>query len=112
MDRELADVNQVSLFGDYPLHVAAVRGSVEDINILVDHGANINAKGEYDMTPLHHAAEHGHPEAVRTLLEKGADANLEDDHKCTPVELALLCNEDDQTGEYKKIIEYLKQKLT
>ncbi|MBK9584408.1 MAG: ankyrin repeat domain-containing protein [Alphaproteobacteria bacterium] len=112
LDRELVDVNQVSLFGDYPLHVAAVRGSVEDIKILVDHGANINAKGEYDYTALHHAAEQGHADAVKALMEKGADPNLTDVNGCTPLEIALLLDKNDQTGEYKKIIEELKRQQT
>ncbi len=109
---KLVDVNQVSMFGDYPLHVAAVRGSIEEIEVLLQNGANINAKGEYDLTPLHHAAEHGHLAAVKILLENGADSSLEDIHGCTPLELAQIGEEDDQTGENKKIIEELKRRQT
>lgn len=109
---ELVDVNQVSMFGDYPLHVAAVRGSIEEIEVLLQHGANINAKGEYDFTPLHHAVEHGHSEAVKFLLEKGADINIKNVDEMTPLDIALILDEDGQTEEYKKIIEELKRRQT
>ena len=42
---------------------------------LIQHGANVNAKGESDLTPLHTAAARGNIEAVTLLLEHGADIN-------------------------------------
>lgn len=111
IDRVLVDVNQVSLFGDYPLHVAAVRGSLEEIETLLENGANINVKGEHDFTPLHSAVEQGHPEAVKLILENGADSSPINVYGDTPLALALSFDETDETGKYKKIIEHIKRHL-
>jgi uncharacterized protein len=46
-DRELIDVNQRGLFGSYPIHVAATRGSIEEIVALIEGGADVNAVGEH-----------------------------------------------------------------
>lgn len=56
------------------VHVAAARGSVGAIALLVERGADLTARGGYDeQQPLHSAAWHDQPEAVRSLLELGAD---------------------------------------
>lgn len=71
-DRELNDVNQVGLFEDYPLHVAATRGELDEMTALLDGGAHVNARGEHGHTPLLSAVGQGHFEAVRLLLKHGA----------------------------------------
>ena len=70
-DRELNDVNQ-GLFEDYPLHVAATRGELDEMTALLDGGAFVNARGEHGHTPLLSAVGQGHFEAVRLLLKHGA----------------------------------------
>ena len=65
-----------------PLHDAASNGHVEVMEILLEHGANINDRGEIGskqsegVTPLHEAAMEGQVEAMTTLLQHGADANI------------------------------------
>ncbi|MBB6593737.1 ankyrin repeat domain-containing protein [Ralstonia solanacearum] len=68
----LENVNQVGNFGNSPIHVACVRGSVVEVQALLDGGANVNAIGELGNTPLHEAAGQGHIEVVRLLLAAGA----------------------------------------
>ncbi|MEZ5627899.1 MAG: ankyrin repeat domain-containing protein [Rhodocyclaceae bacterium] len=49
----LVDVNQVNLFGDRPINIAATRGSSEELETLVAHGApTINDAGGYGYTPF------------------------------------------------------------
>jgi ankyrin repeat protein/uncharacterized glyoxalase superfamily protein PhnB len=56
------------------LHEAAKRGQVEVVRLLLQHGANPNAREAGDSTyPLHWAAAHGHIDTVRALLDAGAD---------------------------------------
>lgn len=86
----LVDVNQVSLFGDRPINIAATRGSIEELETLVAHGANVNDAGEHGYTPLHNAVEQGRLEAVVWLLAHGADKALPNDAGETPAELALV----------------------
>jgi ankyrin repeat protein len=55
---------------------AASRGHFEVVKLLLEKGANVNAKQPDDgRTALIWAAETGHSEVIRLLLEKGADVN-------------------------------------
>ena len=45
------------------------------MRLLLEHGANVEAKGEYGNTPLILAACHGHKAVVRLLLEHGANCD-------------------------------------
>jgi len=42
---------------------------------LIEHGANVNAKGDNDVAPLHTAAARGNIESATLLLDHGADIN-------------------------------------
>ena len=47
--------------------------------LLLDHGADVNASTEDEVTPLITAASGGHIEIVRLLLSAGADATQRDE---------------------------------
>ncbi len=49
------DVNEVGYDNDRPLHVAAMWGDVEAIDMLVAAGAEVDARGEFNFTPLRNA---------------------------------------------------------
>jgi ankyrin repeat protein len=55
-DTPLTDVNQRSIGEDAPLHVASRWGALEDVEVLVAAGANVNQAGDIGNTPLHEAA--------------------------------------------------------
>jgi len=66
--------------GDTPLIAAEACGRKEEsaaeiVRMLIDHGADVNARGKDRMTALMFAARHGHPQVIRQLLAKGADPN-------------------------------------
>lgn len=94
-------VNTKSNFGDYPIHVAAVRGDNLAIKILLENGADINIKGEHGYTPLHSAVEQEHSDTVKLLLKLGADKTIKNDNGITPLDLAAIF-------EYKDIIQILQ----
>ncbi|KAJ3287681.1 hypothetical protein HK104_008485 [Borealophlyctis nickersoniae] len=68
---EASGMDVVHLDNDYALRVAAHRGHVELVRLLVDHGANVDVLGTYT---LQISAMYGQLEMVRLLLEKRADA--------------------------------------
>lgn len=55
-----------------PLHVASKWGKGNMVSLLIDKGANYEAKTRDGLTPLHCAARSGHDTVVDMLLEKGA----------------------------------------
>lgn len=69
----------LTLEGATLLHVAAEYNNVEAATVLLDRGANINARGAFGQTPLFHAATQFDDEGlevVRLLLARGADASM------------------------------------
>jgi ankyrin repeat protein len=63
--------------GSTPLHTGARYGVVEVVGLLLEEGANVNARDEDTWTPLHRGAQYGHIGVVRLLLEKGANINVQ-----------------------------------
>lgn len=58
------------------LHEAARRGHAAAVRLLLDHGADTNAREAGDNTyPLHWAAAHAHLDVVRALLDAGSDVH-------------------------------------
>ena len=69
--------------GSTPLHHAAGFGTLETMTLLLDAGADVNAKNRRRSTPLHWAL---HDEAkVRLLLARGAAVNAKQVEGRTPL---------------------------
>jgi serpin B len=71
-----------------PLHQAAQRGDVGEVQALVAAGADVNAKDRRGRTALHVAALEGKQGVVQLLLAQGADVKAKDSGGCTPLHLA------------------------
>jgi ankyrin repeat protein len=79
-----------------PLHIAASNNDAGAIKWLLDHGADIEAKGgEYAFTPLLMAAYVGGNEALKTLIERGADPTAGTDYFGSPVYAAAFSGKRD-----------------
>ena len=63
--------------GGTPLHVAAAVGE-KCVRVLLDHGADANARDDLKTTPLHWAAGYSDVETVKALVEAGADVTAKD----------------------------------
>src|SRR5262245_7682316 len=69
-----ADVKAVTTTGATALHFAAASGSAETATILLDNGADVNAREpQWEQTPLMFAAAAGRTAVVKVLLARGAD---------------------------------------
>ena len=60
------------------LIVAARKGDLAAVKLLLSKGADVNVKTRYNQTPLMLASDRGHLEIVKTLIDAGADLNVVD----------------------------------
>ena len=60
--------------GRMPIHLAALRGQVDVIVLLCDHGASLGALDADGASPLHKALGQGHVQAAHQLITHGAEA--------------------------------------
>jgi ankyrin repeat protein len=56
--------------------------------LLLDRGADVNARQQLGFTPLHAAAGNGDEAMADLLLARGADATLKSDDGKTPADVA------------------------
>jgi ankyrin repeat protein len=75
-----AKVDVRSKLGRTPLLIAAAYdGAIEAARLLIQRGADVNARDKSGMSVLEQAASSNHIELVRLLLAKGADVNIVDE---------------------------------
>ncbi|KAH9498508.1 hypothetical protein Btru_006829 [Bulinus truncatus] len=82
-----ADINARDVYGQTPLHFAAMRGNEVACNNLLffKDKIKINSSDSQGSTPLHTAAIHKHNEIARMLIEAGASLMSRDKELCTPL---------------------------
>ena len=60
------------------------------VELLLNNGADLEAKNHKGLTPFTYAAEQGHEAIVRLLLDKGADIEAKSDNGRTPLIYAVM----------------------
>lgn len=80
---------------------AARNNDLELAKLLIEKGADVNAKEWDGSTPLHVVAFNGSLEFAKLLIEKGADVNCKDKNAFTPLHLAA----DDKLEVIELLIE-------
>lgn len=90
LSMEGADVNPRSKYGSTPLMAASMnRHTPIDLDqLLLDHGAEVNAQDDRGCTALISAASEGNVQAVGTVLDNGADIDAHDEHYQTAMTMA------------------------
>lgn len=110
---ENENIEAPNQYGSTPLILAAARGHVEVVRLLLKRGANIEARGARNRTALEWAEQNGHPDCVALIREQlaeplltavldgevelterilglGADKETQDSYGNTPLALAAL----------------------
>ena len=72
--------------GSTPLIVAALLGQTEAARLLIENGANVNARNNDGITALHAAAFFCRTETVKLLLDKNAEVNAKNIRAETPLD--------------------------
>ncbi|XP_055992692.1 B-cell lymphoma 3 protein [Sorex fumeus] len=84
-----ADIDAVDIkSGRSPLIHAVENNSLNMVQLLLQHGANVNAQMCSGNSALHSASGRGLLPLVRTLVRSGADSGLKNCHNDTPLMVA------------------------
>lgn len=75
---------------------AAYQGNMEEVEILLGKGADVDARDNYSRTtPLHRAATRDNRGLVSLLLDRGAQVDAMDAHGRTPLHVAVRWHNTD-----------------
>ncbi|XP_077298905.1 uncharacterized protein LOC143920079 isoform X1 [Arctopsyche grandis] len=98
-------VNFKDATGSFPLHNATEHGniSLDVVKFLVEKGADVNCKDQFNDTPLLNAIKYSDINVVRLLFENGADMNCKNCLDETPLHLAAKIGNEE-------IVKYLVTK--
>lgn len=78
-----------------PLQWAAVHGNISACSVLLQRGANVEAKDKEGLTPLLISAQHGHSDLTRLFCIKGAKIDATDEEGRTPLYWSVRNNHPD-----------------
>ena len=82
------NIKTSNLDGFTPLHIAAYRGNNTMVTLLLDNGADINARNSVGDTPLHTAAGLDQIRVVITMLDYNASKFAKNSFGKTPADVA------------------------
>ncbi|XP_057645839.1 ankycorbin isoform X2 [Chionomys nivalis] len=74
--------------GRTAFHLAAAKGHVECLKVMVTHGVDVTAQDTSGHSALHIAAKNGHPEYIKKLLQYKSPADSTDNSGKTPLHYA------------------------
>ncbi|XP_009331360.1 PREDICTED: ankyrin repeat domain-containing protein 6 isoform X4 [Pygoscelis adeliae] len=78
----------VTKHGRTPLHLAAHRGHLHVVQVLLKAGCDLDIQDDGDQTALHRAAVVGNTDVIATLIQEGCALDRQDKAGNTPLHLA------------------------
>jgi ankyrin repeat protein len=89
-EKQLQFINRTGKKGWTALHLAAFNGHIEIIRLLLQHGADLNAKDNQKWTPIHYSVFQGSIPVLKVLLEARASIiSAQDQTVATPFAMAI-----------------------
>ncbi len=85
-----------------PLMLAVIAGNAQNVRLLLQHGAQVNATDEYGFTALFMAISERRPDLTQMLLKAGSDPNSANQMGMPPLSWALMMSDD---GSAKELVE-------
>lgn len=85
-----------------PLMTAASLGNKKIVELLLDHGADMDLRDNLGYTALHWAAYYNHSAVAEALVKRGASLNIQDRKGSTPLILAAYYG---HLGTVKALVE-------
>ena len=87
------------------LHVAVFLEVTHEVQLLLDHGADVHVRDRFGLMPIHYAAMRGNRCIMQALIDGGADLTATDtSHDRTALEIAKL-------NGHEKIVDWLQTEL-
>ncbi len=87
---------------NFPLHFACKAGVLDVCKLLLQKGADKEAKNSFGRTPIHGAASNDHLDVVEYLVEHGVNKEAVDNDNSTPLHFAAS---DDHLDVVKYLVE-------
>ncbi|XAR67847.1 hypothetical protein NMG60_11002773 [Bertholletia excelsa] len=85
------------------LHLACQTADMGMVELLLQHGANVNASDSRGQTPLHYSIIRGKTPITKLLLTRGADPQVLDRDGKTPLQIVMeTCDDDELHALFKK----------
>jgi len=94
---------KVNQSGWSPLHYAATGPEPDIVRLLLGRGAEIDATAPNGITPLMMAAQYGSEDSVKLLLEHGADPNRRSQRDMRAADFAKLAGRDALAASLQKL---------
>ncbi|XP_054434232.1 ankyrin repeat domain-containing protein 31 [Pteronotus mesoamericanus] len=91
-EMKTAGINKRTARGESQLHLAARRGNLSLMKVLIESGADVNLKDNAGWTPLHKASSEGSNDIIVALLKAGANVNCENLDGILPLHDAVANN--------------------
>lgn len=85
-------IDALNLAGESALMMAALKGDMAGVKMLLERGAKVNQGG---WSPLHYAATGPEPDIVRLLLARGAEIDATAPNGITPLMMAAQYGSED-----------------